>query len=150
VVLNTIDIIIIAILVIGIFMGYRRGIISTIINLAGYILAFIGVKMYSDELAIIMEKNPKISSVVNEYVIKNLPKFDFSAGSVNAANIQGQGVDVSGSQLWDIAEKFPFLKKPLETNILSKFDNVSDVFSHYIYLIISDRLKYCSAYGIYE
>lgn len=135
--MNIIDITIIVILVIGIFMGYRRGIISTVINLAGYVLAFIGVKMYSDDLAIMMEKNPKISAAVNEYVIKNLPKFDFSGASVNATNIQGQGVDVSGSQLWDIADKFPFLKKPLETNVLSKFNNVSDVFSHYIYLIIS-------------
>ncbi len=45
------DLLIIILLIIGLFIGIRRGFILQFIHLTGFIIAFIVAKMYGNELA---------------------------------------------------------------------------------------------------
>lgn len=81
--MNYVDLVLIIILALGAFKGYRRGFIYTLGGLFGWIVSLVIAMMYSSNLKIFFDEKLMLSNKLGEWLGEHLPLPDFaqSAGS---------------------------------------------------------------------
>jgi uncharacterized membrane protein required for colicin V production len=120
--LNWVDYTIIGIVFFCAFVGYVRGLISTVFSLVGYIVAVICAVLFSEPVAMLIMQKTQISRKVEEALVN-------AYSSIPAFSQQTLDFSIQNSN--EIFESYPQLKEFLNDNLLFSqlFDSVNPLAS---------------------
>lgn len=104
---NIIDVIVILIILLSVFMGYKKGFIKTVINLASFFVAIALALMFYKPLAVILTENTEI----DDWIISNIASSE-EEKTINEENIENDFVsndDVAenDNKILDILNNLP-------------------------------------------
>jgi len=104
---NIIDVIVILIILHSVFMGYKKGFIKTVINLASFFVAIALALMFYKPLAVILTENTEI----DDWIISNIASSE-EENTINEENIENDFVsndDVAenDNKILDILNNLP-------------------------------------------
>lgn len=144
--MNSLDYSILLILIMGLSIGYSRGIFISIISFGGYLAALIGVKLYSARFASFLVANTSIYKIVSDFVYKKLQYISISnygntISSIKVPNVFDSSL-VEDTQFGDLINKFPFLKNLPHDNIFKFGENIADVFINLIITAVSGMILF--------
>ena len=141
--MNTIDIIIISIIVVGAVFGMIRGFIKSLFSLVGYIIAMFCIKAYSKKLADFLVSNTSIFNKATDLVVGKLSSISVPASSVHFSDIMISGENRNIGML-------PFsIDNLFKTNLMAGKYTIAEFLVNMLLLVISSLLIFIVVKAIF-
>ncbi|WP_066821737.1 CvpA family protein [Clostridium tepidiprofundi] len=140
--MNTIDIIIISIVVIGALFGLIRGFMLSLFSFASYIVAVVCIKMYSGRLANFFAANTTILNRVTDFVAGKLSSMAVPSSSIPASNT----VFPTSNKNMGI---FSFVEDTIKSGLTSGEHTIAEFLVHIILITISAILIFVAVKTVF-
>ena len=141
--MNTIDIIIISIVVIGALFGLIRGFMLSLFSFASYIVAVVCIKMYSGRLAEFFVSNTTVLNRVTDFVARKLSSMAEPSSSILVSNtVLSVGNGNRGV--------FSLVENAIKSGLTSSKNTIAEFLVHIILVTISAILIFVAVKAIFS